>query len=81
MAITNPDDKFGDTRSRKDVHESYIENGGSDSINPEQIGNVNTLLDSESKKSGRFNSSHPNSPENLRYGNNVAFLRDYFKDK
>lgn len=73
--------KFGEIRSRKDVYERYIANGGFSISEPGEIGNVNSLSDFDSKKAGNFNSPAPPSPDNLRYRKNVEFLRSYFTDR
>lgn len=72
--------QFGKSRSRKDVHDSYLVRGGSDISDPGEIGNVNSLSDFESGKAGNFNSPAPPSPSNLQFAKNKYFLKDYFTD-
>jgi len=72
--------QFGESRSRKNIHKDFLKGGGTDVPKEDQIGNVNTLSDIDSQRSGNFISPAPSSPENLQYGKNVNFLRSYFKD-
>jgi len=73
--------QFGKSRSRKDVFDDYLANGGDSLSKPGEIGRVYTLSDFDSKKAGNFNSPAPPSPENLRYSKNVSFINKYFSDR
>jgi hypothetical protein len=73
--------KFGEVRTRRDVHNMYLARGGADTVTPGKIGTVNTYTDFDSKSSGSFNSAAPPSPENLRYKKNTEYLKNYFNDK
>lgn len=75
------------SRNRRETHERYIANGGSDSYTKYNestgkdsyfIGNVNSLADLETRTSGNFLTSPPPSPDNIKYQNNIDILRRYF---
>ncbi|CAG7580913.1 MAG: hypothetical protein SLAVMIC_00599 [uncultured marine phage] len=86
--------QFGQSRSRKDIHDEYLlrknntdsptrkifNDAGEIESEHNYIGNVNTLSNFDSNVTGRNQTPAPPSPENLRYSHNVSFLRNYFKD-
>jgi hypothetical protein len=72
-------------KSRKQVYDEFIQNGGSSNYTKPHplldrdstfIGNVNTEANGEA--AGNFATPAPPSPENLRYKNNINTLDKYF---